>query len=98
MKEFLFTYRLTRVRQTKLPLSERDRNRTENGLSLFEDFAYIDRENKTFRLGRLQRMQRIFDTGKSKRTVDYKDTVSFDANFLKEINLTFVQYQQTSES
>ena len=98
MKEFLFTYKLTRVRQTNLPLSERDRNRTENGSSLFEDFAYIDRENKTFLLGRLQRMQRIFDTGKSKITVDYKDTVSFDANFLKEINLSFVQYQQTSES
>jgi hypothetical protein len=39
------------------------------------------------------------DTGRfSKITVDYKDTVSFDANFLKEINLSFVQYQQTSES
>ena len=66
MKEFLFTYKLTRVRQTNLPLSERDRNRTENGSSLFEDFAYIDRENKTFRLGRLQRMQRICNTGKVK--------------------------------
>ena len=66
MKEFLFTYKLTRVRQTNLPLSERDRNRTENGSSLFEDFANIDRENKTFRLGRLQRMQRICDTGKVK--------------------------------
>ena len=43
-------------------------------------------------------MQRNFDTGKSKITVDYKDTVSFDAKFLKEINLSFVQYQQTSES
>ena len=98
MKEFLFTYKLTRVRQTNLPLSEKDRNKTENGSSLFEDFAYIDRENKTFLLGRLQRMQRNFDTGKSKITVDYKDTVSFDAKFLKEINLSFVQYQQTSES
>ena len=66
---------------------------TSDGLYLFGDFTFIDRHNKTFHVGRLQRMRRNFGT----RVVDYKDTVSFNEQYLKQISATFCQYYEVGE-
>ncbi|CAG2248063.1 unnamed protein product [Mytilus edulis] len=51
--------RLVRVRQAALPnMAKSAQLGTDNGINLFEDFAYVDRTAKTFQIGRIQRMQR----------------------------------------
>ena len=85
--------RLVRVRQIQ---EEHPRRQTieEDGLSLFDDYAYLDRENKSFRIGRLQRMRRNINN----RCVEYKDTVSFSETYLSDIEASFIQYKQNEQN
>ena len=85
-----FFSRLVRVRHKEAPQVSSTPT-TSDGL--YGDFTFIDRHNKTFHVGRLQRMQRNFGT----RVVDYKYPVSFNEPYLKQITATFCQYYEVGE-
>ena len=92
---FVFSSTLVRVRHTETISQTSNESNTsdESGLYLFGDYAYTDKESKSFHVGRLQRMQRQFD----KRILDYKDTVSFRESYLKNISATFCQYSEVND-
>ncbi|XP_076087908.1 uncharacterized protein LOC143058313 [Mytilus galloprovincialis] len=73
--------RLVRVRQAALPnMAKSAQLGTDNGINLFEDFAYVDRTAKTFQIGRIQRMQRTI-VAKNKRQLDIKIRFLFRQTF-----------------
>lgn len=70
-----------RVRQAALPnMAKSAQLGTDNGINLFEDFAYVDRTAKTFQIGRIQRMQRTI-VAKNKRQLDIKIRFLFRQTF-----------------
>ncbi|CAG2201629.1 unnamed protein product [Mytilus edulis] len=85
--------RLVRVRQAALPnMAKSTQLGTDNGINLFEDFAYVDRTAKTFQIGRIQRMQRTIYERISEDTykINIFEIVSITASdIICHVNLTF---------